>query len=137
MTMIAGAALIKERRWITVGSPIFMGTDMRKRVSISLELELHARAGEEARKRKVSNSDREYLGPFCAWCVKQMLLFPWLSMENREFVDGVLAQLGRPWTVLDVLDAIVSTFRKEVRAGRLRPFFYSEQVGRSGKSGAR
>lgn len=117
-------------------APMQMGTDMRKRVSISLDLEIHARAGEEARKRKSSNSDREELGPFCAWCVKQVLSLEFLCAENREFLQGILAHLGRPWSTLDVLDAIVSTFRKEVRAGRLRPFFCPEQVGRSRKSGA-
>ncbi|HLZ92959.1 MAG TPA: hypothetical protein VKQ28_14695 [Candidatus Acidoferrum sp.] len=123
----AGAAL---------GAPMLMGTDMRKRVSVSLELELHARAGEAARQRKTSNSDREDLGPFCAWCVKQILSLDFLCEENREFLQGILTQLGRPWTTLDVLDAIVSTFRKEVRAGRLRPFFCPGQAGHSGKTGA-
>jgi hypothetical protein len=117
------------------GAPMLMGTDMRKRVSVSLELELHARAGEEARRRKVSNSDREDLGPFCAWCVKQILSLEFLSTENREFLQGILAHLGRPWTTLDVLDAIVSTFRKEVRAGRVKPLFCTGQVVRSEKSG--
>lgn len=125
---IAGAA--------SFSSPMLMGTDMRKRVSVSLELEIHARAGEEARRRKTSNSDREELGPFCAWCVKQILSLEFLCEENREFVSGILAHLGRPWTMLDVLDAIVSTFRKEVRAGRVRPLFCTGQAGRSEKSGA-
>jgi hypothetical protein len=128
MTGAAGAALIH--------APMLMGTDVRKRVSVSLEPMLHAQAGEEARRRKTSNSDREELGPFCAWCVKQILSLEFLCEENREFLSGILAQLGRPWTMLDVLDAIVSTFRKEVRSGRLKPLFWTGQVGRSEKSGA-
>lgn len=127
MTGSAGAAF---------NAPMQMGTDMRKRVSISLDLETAARAGDGARKRKTSNSDREELGPFCAWIVRQFTSLEFLCPENREFLSEILTHLGRPWNIFDVLDFIVSLCRKEVRAGRLRPFFCPEQVGRSRKSGA-
>lgn len=121
---------------LTLHAPMQMGLDIRKRVSVPLEPEMHARAYDEAKRRNDSNADPK-VGPFCAWCVRQILTFEFLSIENREFLGGVLRELGRPWTLLDVLDAVISNFRKEVRAGRLRPTFWSGQIKSAEKSGAR
>jgi len=117
-------------------APIFMGIDMRKRVTVPLEPELHARAYDAARLRGHSNSDPK-VGPFCAWCVRQVLTLEFLSAENREFLSGMLNELGAPWTTLDLLNVIVATYRKQVREGRLRPTFWSGQIKISAKSGAR
>ena len=121
---------------LSLHAPMRMGIDMRKRVSVPLEPEMHARAYDAAKRRSDSNADPK-VGPFCAWCVRQMLTFEFLSIENREFIEGMLRELGRPWNLLDVLDAIISTFRKEVRAGRLRPTFWSGQIKNAERRGAR
>ena len=116
--------------------PFQMGIDMRKPVTLRLPPELHAQAFDEARRRNDSDTEPK-VGPFCAWCVRQILTLEFLSPENREFIGGILRELGRPWTLLDVLDTIVSTFRKEVRAGRVRPVFWSGQLESLKKNGAR
>jgi hypothetical protein len=116
--------------------PLQMSIDDRKLVTVRLEPELHARAYDEARRR--SSTDRDPLvGPFCAWCVRQIIKLDFLSSENREFLDGMLRELGRPWNALDLIDVLVSTVRKEVRAGRLRPTFWTGQIKTSVKGEAR
>ena len=116
--------------------PLQMGIDDRKLVSIRLHPELHARAFDEARRRKHGDGD-PLLGPFCAWCVRQIVNLDFLSIENREFLHGMFTELGRPWTLLDLVDNAVTYYRKEVRAGRLRPMFWSGQIRSSMKEGAR
>ena len=116
--------------------PLRMGIDDRKLVSMRLHPELHARAFDEARRRKHGDGD-PLLGPFCAWCVRQIIGLEFLSQENREFLDGMLRELGRPWHALDLIDVLVSIMRKEIRAGRLRPTFWSGQIRSSMKEGAR
>jgi hypothetical protein len=117
-------------------APMFMGIDMRKRVTVPLEAELHARAYDAARLRNGSNTDPK-VGPFCAWCVRQVLTLEFLSAENREFLSGMLSELGAPWTTLDLLNVIVSTYRKQVRTGKLRPTFWTGQIKFSAKNGAK
>jgi len=121
---------------LALHTPLRMSIDMRKPVTVRLEAELHAQAFDEARRRNDSDTEPK-VGPFCAWCVRQILTLEFLLPENREFIGGILRELGRPWTLLDVLDTIVSTFRKEVRAGRVRPVFWSGQLESLKKNGAR
>lgn len=120
---------------LALHAPLCMGIDMRKRVTMPLDPEIHARAYDEARRQRRDSNAEPKVGPFCAWCVRMMLTLEFLSTENREFLSGMLAELGAPWTTLDVLNVIVSTFRKEVRAGRLRPTFWTGQIKLSGKAG--
>ena len=108
-------------------APVTMAIDDRKLVTVRLEPELHARAYDEARRRKCGDGD-PLVGPFCAWCVRQIIKLDFLSIENRDFLDGMLRELGRPWHALDLLDVLISTIRKEVRAGRLRPTFWTGQI---------
>ncbi len=120
---------------LTLHTPMAMGIDDRKLVSIRLHPELHARAFDEARRRKHGDGD-PLLGPFCAWCVRQIIGLEFLSLENREFLDGILRELGRPWHALDLIDVLVSIVRKEIRAGRIRPTFWTGQIRTSMKEGA-
>ena len=117
-------------------APLVMGIDTRKLVTIRLEPELHAQAYDEARRRKYGDGD-PLVGPFCTWCVRQVITLSFLSQENREFLEGMLRELGRPWNSLDLIDVLISTVRKEVRAGRLRPAFWTGQIKTSVKTGAR
>jgi len=116
-------------------APFRMGIDDRKLVTIRLHPELHARAFDEARRKKHGDGD-PLLGPFCAWCVRQIVNMEFLCTENREFLDGMLRELGRPWHAFDLVDTLISILRKEVRAGRLRPMFWSGQIRSSMKEGA-
>lgn len=116
--------------------PLAMGIDSRKSVTVRLEPELHARAYDEARRRKYGDGD-PLLGPFCSWCVRQLVTLDFLDRENREFLEGILRELGRPWHALDLLNTLLSTVRKEVRAGRLRLAFWSGPVSNPPKEGAR
>jgi hypothetical protein len=116
--------------------PLRMGIDTRKLVSVRLDPELHARAYDEARRRKCGDGDPT-VGPFCSWCVRQILTLEFISTENREFLQGMLRELGRPWHALDLIDALLSIVRKEVRAGRLRPTFWIGQIKNPMKEGTR
>lgn len=116
--------------------PLAMGIDSRKSVTVRLEPELHARAYDDARRRKYGDGD-PLLGPFCAWCVRQLVTHDWLSPENREFLEGILRELGRPWDLLELANFAVSVLRKEMRAGRVRPLFWSGPVSNPPKEGAR
>lgn len=117
-------------------APQLMSIDDRKLVTVRLEPELHARAYDEARRRKCGDGD-PLVGPFCAWCVRQILKLDFLCEENREFLGGMLRELGRPWNALDLIDVLISTVRKEVRAGRLRPMFWTGQIKSSVNGEAR
>lgn len=121
---------------LTMRAPMYMGIDMRKRVTVPLETEIHARAYDAAKLRSNSNTDPK-VGPFCAWCVRQVLTLEFLSAENRQFLSGMLSELGPPWTALDLLNVIVATYRKQVREGRLRPTFWTGQIKLSPKAGAK
>jgi hypothetical protein len=118
-----------------IHTPLQMGLDDRKPMTVRLEPELYARAYDTAKTMNRREGD-PLMGPFCAWCVKQITLLSFLSEENREFLQGMLRELGRPWHALDLIDALISTVRKEVRAGRLRPTFWSGQINTSKKPGA-
>lgn len=133
MTAIAGArhdkyfAQLAKRFGGEIRTPMLMGIDSRKAVTVRLDPELHARAYDEARRRKCGDGDA-LVGPFCAWCVRMMVTVGWLSPENRDFLEGMRRELGRPWTICDLTDYCVSTVRKEVRGGRLRLTFWSGQI---------
>jgi len=116
-------------------APMAMGIDGRKLVSVRLDPELHARAYDEARRRRCDDGD-PLVGPFCAWCVRQIVTLNFLSQENREFLEDMLRELGRPWQTLDLIDILISLVRKEVRAGRVRPTFWTGQVRNPMKEGA-
>lgn len=128
--------MIQIRSSALLSAPSQMGIDDRKLVTVRLDPDLHARAYDEARRRKCGDGD-PLVGPFCAWCVRQIIKLDFLCPENRDFLNGMLHELGRPWHALDLLDVLVSTIRKEVRAGRLRPTFWSGQIKNPMKDEAR
>jgi len=113
-----------------------MSIDDRKPLTVRLDPDLYAQAQDAAKQLNPREGD-PLMGPFSAWCVRQIVLLTFLSEENREFLQGMLRELGQPWHALDLINALISAVRKEVRAGRLRPMFCSWQINSSKKKDAR
>lgn len=109
-------------------APLFMAIDDRKPATVRLQPDLYAKAYDQARRLNLNRDGDPLMGPFFAWCVRTVVTLNFLSEENREFLNGMLRQLGRPWDALSVIDVLISTVRKEVRAGRLRPTFWTGQI---------
>lgn len=116
-------------------APSLMGIDSRKPVTVRLESELYMAAWRDADRRKIGDGDPR-MGPFAAWCVRQIVKFDFLSPENREFLQGMLRELGPRWHTLDLIDVLITTVRKEMREGRVRPTFWSGQIKTPKKSEA-
>jgi hypothetical protein len=112
--------------------PLF-SIDARKRVSAPFPPEQYARLEDEAGRADM----RGRLGPFVARLAWRFVSLDFLSTENREFIESILRELGRPWGPVDLLDAIIGNVRREVRAGRMRLGFWAGQVEKIAKAGAR
>ena len=106
-----------------------------KPTTVRLDPELRAKA--EDASRAWSQSRRPSLSPFLEWAIRQVLDLDFLTSKNRDFILGIVRELGHPWTALTVVNALVGTLRTEVRAGRVRPLFYVAQRGRERKSASK
>ena len=90
----------------------------KKATLVYLAPELRAKADDLAR------GERTSLTRFLEWCIQQFLNLDFLSKENRDFVRGLSLSLGSPWTEHSVIECLLTSVRKEIRAERLQPFFY-------------
>jgi hypothetical protein len=112
-------------------APLLMGMDLRRQFPLRLDPDLHAEAADEATLRQISQTR------FGAWVFRQILRLEFLSLENREFIRVIAAELGRPFTALDVIDGLVSAARRATREGKLRPGFWPAQAIKLGFFGAK
>lgn len=89
-----------------------------KSTTVRMEPQLRAKVDDLARERRMSVSR------FLEWVIQQVLDLDFLSKENREFVRGLRLSLGPPWSDLNVIECLISSIRKEIRAGRIVPSFW-------------
>ena len=64
---------------------------------------------------------------FGGWALEQFVSLEFLEKANREFVLEILRQVGPPWDVFHVLNRLLAHARELVRAGRMRPTFWTAQ----------
>ncbi len=97
-----------------------------KPTTVRLASDLRAKAEDNA--RIWARGRTAVLSPYLEWAIRQVIELEFLSAENRVFVNGIVGELGEPWTALTVINVLLASMRREVRSGRLRPLFWIGQT---------
>jgi len=93
--------------------PMAFGLDCRRSTGFRAAPEKYARLEDEAARRGWS------VQRLLDWLTDQVLDLAFLDVENRDFIRDVAANLGRPFTVFDVLNRCVSEVRQLATQGKL------------------
>ncbi len=94
-----------------------------KQVTLRVQPDVYFELENAARPRKA--------GPWASWLVEQLITLEFLSPADRAAWRQMLIEarcLCAEFSIIDLLRHICSVYFKEVRAGRLRPFFWSGQA---------
>ncbi len=91
---------------------------LEKRFSVSVPADLCAKLDDAARKKGNSRTS------FVEWCISQVLDLGFLSAADRDFIRGIVRELGGHWDDLSVISVIITSARQGIREGKLAPTFF-------------